>query len=109
MKATKLHISQPLKIDLLIMGAAFCIYFIYFHHVFLNINSILSSITNDSLKNYYTYVYHVKNDSSLFQFAGMNYPFGEHVVYTDCQPALTILLKALPFTHNYLIGILHSI
>ena len=100
---------NSLKTDLLLFAAGFGIYFFYFHHAFLNINSVLSSITDDSLKNYYTFLYHVKNDPSLLNFSGMNFPFGEHIVYTDGQPALAILLKALPFTHNYLIGILHSL
>lgn len=39
----------------------------------------------------------------------MNYPFGEHIVYTDCQPLLTSILKLLPFTYNYAIGIMHGL
>lgn len=39
----------------------------------------------------------------------MNFPYGEHVVYTDCQPILSNTLKLLPFTHPYLIGILHAL
>ena len=97
------------RINLILFLVSFGIYFIYFHHIFLNINSILSSITADSLKNYYTYVYHVKHDPDLLQFTGMNYPYGEHVIYTDCQPILTFVLRLLPFTHNYLIGIMHSL
>lgn len=88
---------------------SFLIYFIYFYPIFLNINSILSSITSDSLKNYYTYVYHVKNDPGILHFTGMNFPYGEHIIYTDCQPVLTFILRALPFTHDHLIGILHSL
>lgn len=85
------------------------IYFFYFPHVFLNINSVLSSITGDALKNYYTFSYHIKNDVSALHFDGMNFPFGEHVVFTDGQPLLANLLRLLPFTHNYLIGILHTL
>ncbi|WP_317899714.1 hypothetical protein [Aurantibacillus circumpalustris] len=97
------------RINLILFLVSFLIYFIYFHHIFFNINSILSSITSDSLKNYYTYVYHVKNDPELLQFTGMNYPYGEHIIYTDCQPILTFILRLLPFTHNYLIGIMHAL
>lgn len=87
--------------------SSFIIYFYYFHHILLNPNTILSSIDGDSLKNYYTYIYHIKNDADVLNFSGLNFPFGEHIVYTDCQPLLTFILRALPFTHNYLIGILH--
>ena len=98
--------NEP-RTKLLLFLCSFAIYFIYFHHIFLNLNSIVSSITLDTLKNYYTYVYHIKYDDSALHFSGMSYPYGEHVVYTDCQPLLTFILRALPFTHNYLIGILH--
>ena len=37
----------------------------------------------------------------------MNYPFGEHVVYADCQPLLTVVLKPMTFAHSYLVGFLH--
>jgi hypothetical protein len=94
---------------LLLVAGSFIIYSAYFHHIFLNINSLLSSNTLDTLKNYYTFIYHTVNDNDLLEFGGMNYPYGEHVVYTDCQPLLTFLLKMLPFTHNYLIGVLHAL
>ncbi len=67
----------------------------------------MSSITGDALKNYYTFAYHIVQDQHLLNFTGMHYPFGEHIVYTDCQPALTFLLRCLPFTYDYVIGILH--
>lgn len=97
------------KINLLLLLCSFTIYFVYFSNVFLNLNSLLAGITGDALKNYYTYSYHIKNDASALHFGGMNYPFGEHIVFTDCQPILTFILRLFPFTHNYLIGILHGL
>ncbi|PBQ31609.1 hypothetical protein CNR22_07455 [Sphingobacteriaceae bacterium] len=109
MEKIKEFFEKSTRINLLLFLCSFLIYFLYFHSIFFNINSTLSSITSDSLKNYYTYVYHVKNDPDLLHFTGMNYPYGEHVIYTDCQPILTFILRALPFTHDYLIGIMHSL
>jgi len=83
------------------------LYFIYFPEVFLQPNSILAGITGDALKNYYTYAYHAVQDTAPLAFKGMQFPFGEHVVYTDCQPLLSGLLRLFPFTHPYVIGILH--
>ncbi len=96
-------------LNLLLFLVSFGIYFAYFPQVFLNINSVLSSITGDALKNYYTFSYHVINDDRALHFNGMNFPFGEHVVFTDGQPLLANFLRLLPFTHNYLIGILHGL
>lgn len=95
------------KAQAILLVVTLAVYTFYFHDIFLHLNSRLSSITLDSLKNYYTFVYHVKNDASALTFQGMNYPIGEHVVYTDCQPLLGFMLRLMPFTHGYLIGILH--
>ena len=45
----------------------------------------------DGLKNYYTLDYYVKHDTG-WHFSGMNYPYGEHIIYTDNQPALAMFL-----------------
>ena len=102
-------LGSSLKINFLLFICSFGIYFFYFNHLFFNVNSVLSSITGDSIKNYYTFLYHITNDDSMLHFSGMNFPFGEHVVYTDCQPLLTFFLRLLPFTHQHLIGILHCL
>lgn len=101
--------SSRWKMNFLLFTCSFGIYFFYFSHLFLNINSVLSSITGDTIKNYYTFIYHIKNDKSVLHFSGMNFPFGEHIVYTDCQPLITFILRILPFTHNHLIGIAHGL
>ncbi len=101
--------NKKFGMDVLLLLCSFLIYFFYFHSIFLHINSTLSSITLDSLKNYYTFVYHIKNDTEALHFSGLNYPVGEHIVYTDCQPLLSFILRWLPFTHNHLIGILHGL
>lgn len=49
----------------------------------------------DAFKNYYTLAYYIDHNTDLMQFNGMNYPFGEHVVYTDNQPAIAIFLDFL--------------
>lgn len=40
----------------------------------------------DGFKNYMTSLWHVWRDSSYVHYEGMNYPFGEHVLFTDNQP-----------------------
>ncbi len=109
MNQIKSIVTKDRNLNLLLFICSFGIYFFYFHHIFLNPNSILSSITLDTLKNYYTFVYHITNDEQWLHFSGMNFPYGEHVVYTDCQPVLSNLLKMFSFTHPYVIGILHTL
>lgn len=46
----------------------------------------------DSGKNYFTYLYHSVYDHGVW-FHGMNYPYGEHIIYADGQPVLSCLLN----------------
>lgn len=39
----------------------------------------------DGLKNYFTFVDYIRNGNGT-HFKGMNYPYGEHVIFTDNQP-----------------------
>ncbi|MCB9314675.1 MAG: hypothetical protein H6569_00915 [Lewinellaceae bacterium] len=52
----------------------------------------------DGFKNYMTSMWHVRYDSSAVHYEGMNYPFGEHVLFTDNQPILSAVLQW--WTHN---------
>jgi hypothetical protein len=50
--------------------------------------------SGDGLKNYFTPAYFVKHDPAGLWSNGMNYPYGEHIVYTDNQPIISLLMKA---------------
>ncbi len=51
----------------------------------------LGELGGDGAKNNFTYLYHSLYGSGYW-FMGMNYPYGEHIVYTDGQPLLSVLL-----------------
>jgi len=53
---------------------------------------IMTELGSDGGKNLYTYLYHIMYGKGLW-FQGMNYPFGEHIVYTDGQPLLSVPLS----------------
>ncbi len=63
-------------------------------HAFINISTMAYGTSDDGLKTYFTYLYHLKYDESFLHFGGMNYPFGEHIVFTDNQPALAVPMMA---------------
>jgi len=75
-------------------------------------HKILYTITGDGIKNVFTSIYHIKYGSGT-HFTGMNYPFGEHVLYTDNQPLLSIMLAWLDqyfdFSIQTLLGIIHTL
>ena len=66
-----------------------------FGDVFLHPNAYLFGIIGDSIKNYFTFAWYVVYDSGL-HFSGMNYPYGEHVIFTDNQPFFSFLVSLLP-------------
>ncbi|MCB0695826.1 MAG: hypothetical protein KDC07_00595, partial [Chitinophagaceae bacterium] len=53
--------------------------------------SVLLSTTGDGAKNYFTFLYHATYGEGVW-FTGMNYPYGEHIVFTDGQPVFSVLL-----------------
>ena len=60
-----------------------------------NPNAFMLDTGVDGLKNYFNPMYYLKYDSWSWHFSGMNYPYGEHLVFTDGQPLLSYTLKAL--------------
>ncbi|MCD4696167.1 MAG: hypothetical protein K8S16_07980 [Bacteroidales bacterium] len=100
------------SIALLLTLAGSVMFVSYFYgKILVSPNDYMFSASGDGMKNYYTYAYHIKHDSSLIEFCGMNYPYGEHFMYTDCHPVLTLILrgvsKVFPGIVNYSIGIVN--
>lgn len=52
---------------------------------------VIPELGGDAIKNTFTYVYHSVFGKGYW-FEGMNYPYGEHIVYTDGQPVISVLL-----------------
>lgn len=70
-----------------------------FYDILLHPGTTLLSIDGDASKNYFTFAYHSLYGAGIW-FDGMNYPYGEHIVFTDAQPAIVIPLSLL---NNYLL------
>ncbi|MFK7935866.1 MAG: hypothetical protein AB8G22_20300 [Saprospiraceae bacterium] len=51
------------------------------------------NLYGDGFKNYATVIHHVKHDSTYLWYEGMNYPWGEHLVFADGQPLLANSIK----------------
>lgn len=65
-----------------------------FWGLIVNPDGFLINKTGDAAKNYFTFLYHSLYSSGVW-FDGMNYPYSEHLVYTDAQPAISIPLAFL--------------
>lgn len=84
---------------------------VFYTNMVFSPNSYVFTLKGDGIKNYYTYAHHIKSDDNWLEFEGMNYPFKEHLVYTDAQPLLANVLRSrgqlFPWIENYSIGILN--
>ncbi len=56
-------------------------------------NNFMFGESPDGFKNYMTTSWHVRHDSSYVHYGGMNYPYGEHVLFTDNQPILSSCMQ----------------
>ncbi len=105
----KIHENQIPFAILCLLGIAFV--FLFYGKILLNPEDYIFSASGDGLKNYYTFAYHIKHDSTYTEMEGMNYPYGENHLYTDCHPVLSNSLKFLsasfPFFEKHATGLLN--
>ncbi len=80
----------------------------YYSHDILNADSLAYGAWGDGYKNFYTLAYYSKYDSGS-HFSGMNYPYGENILFTDNQPIISFLLshvgKIFPGILDHLHGV----
>lgn len=79
---------------LLVLLLATVVVAITFPTILLHPNKTLMTIGGDGIKNYFTSLFYLQYNSGT-HFTGMNYPFGEHISFSDAQPALVVWIKAL--------------
>lgn len=100
------------SILILIILTTFYLLFFY-HKVLLSPNSYLIVDGGDGIKNYFSYIFHIKHDTSYINTQGINYPYGELQLFTDGQFVISNSIKYLshfyPEISNYSIGILNLI
>ncbi len=83
----------------------------FYHKVIFDPDAYFFNDRGDAVKNYFTYAWHIRHDTSCTHFQGMNYPYGEHILYTDNHPALSELLRTFSGGEGWLsdhsVGILN--
>jgi len=104
----------PAKTDrscLLLAGLNILMILAYFYPIIGQLNTVMLSGGGDGIKNYFTYLYFIRYDQGTL-FTGMNYPFGEHIVFTDNIPLLSWpmaqLRQWIPGITSYGLLVLHS-
>lgn len=79
---------------LLTIVLAFLLLCFYFGHLLKDTGNTFFSANGDGIKNYYTAAWHYEHDSSVLTFNGLNYPYGDHIMFADAHFPLVTLLKA---------------
>ncbi len=78
-----------------------CVYLWYLFRTLLSSpGHALLSGGGDGTKNYFTYLYHVLYGKG-WHFDGMNYPWGDHISFTDNQPLLSLPLSYLQSAFHF--------
>ena len=85
--------------------------FSFYGKILINPNGYLFCSGGDGIKNYYTYGYYIANNKSNLNFEGYNYPYGDHILYTDNHPivafSMRYISKIFPCIKDYSIGIIN--
>jgi hypothetical protein len=96
---------------LLTIFFTFTIVFVFYHQVLLSPNTYLINDKQDAIKNYFNYAWQIKNGTSVNEFSGMSYPFGETLILEDSLPFWSSILRPVcylfPFLNQYVIGFLN--
>ena len=77
---------------LVTIAFAICLTAVTLKHFVTSPWRVVGELGGDGAKNNFTYLYQCMYGSGYW-FTGMNYPYGEHIVYTDGQPVLSVLLS----------------
>ena len=91
---------------------AMCCMIFFFGKLLQNPNQVYFGATDDGIQAYYGAIYHVKYDTSYWHMNAMNYPYGEQVFFTGCQPFITNPIKLISEVidiSDYTLGILNCV
>lgn len=99
-------LRSTFSLSILTFLLAFAVLAFFYGSVLLHPNDYIFAPGGDGIKNYYAYMFHARYDSDFWNFGGMNYPFFEHIVYTDGHPLLSWLIGSFGLS-DYGIGIVN--
>lgn len=83
--------------------------FLMYGDVMLHPDMYMFSNSGDGIKNYFTFAWHIRYDHSWLEYTGSNYPYGEHVGYTDGHPLFSFLFGWIDIVKQHPIGFLNAL
>lgn len=95
----------------LCLGLSLLFLLLFFRPVLRDPDHTYFATGGDGLKAYFGAQYHVDYDSLALRSYGMNYPFGEVISFTDCQPpvvnTIRMVATAFPFIGDHTVGLIN--
>ena len=89
------------------VGAGLLALLVLYGPVLKSPNSFMFGADGDAVKNYFAYAWHVRYDNDWIHFGGTNYPYGDHVCYTDGHPIVSLILQNFEWAKHYPVGTLN--
>ena len=77
-----------------VLGSGLLILFALFNRVIVHPDAYLFSASGDAVKSYYNFSYYLKYDSGI-EHNGINYPYGDHLLYMNSHPLYLQIIKFL--------------
>src|SRR5690606_18489849 len=104
-----MHLIKKLwPLIIIIIVAAISVFI--FNHIATSPGKVMMAMGGDGTKNYYNYLYHILEGDGIW-FTGMNYPYGDHIVYSDAIPFFSVPLSyvnnIVPLTLSQALAFMH--
>jgi hypothetical protein len=84
---------------------------VFYGNLFNKLNRVCFANGGDGMQSYINMDYHIRVDSSYMRCNSMNYPYGEHVFFTNTQPLISNTIKFISQNiiniSDYTLGILN--
>ncbi len=91
------------------IGVGLIALIVLYRPVLTSPDSYMFGADGDAVKNYFTYAWHVRYDKDWIHFGGTNYPYGDHVCYTDGHPIVSLILQPFDWAKHYPVGTLNML
>jgi hypothetical protein len=91
----------------LLMAVGATLLILLYGPVLFHPDRYMFSTAGDGIKNYFTFAWHVRYDADWIHFGGVNYPFGDHVGYTDGHPLFSGLLGQWDLVKKHPVGFIN--
>src|SRR5512138_2635622 len=72
---------------------SFVVFSLVFGNLFDKLNQVSFANGGDGVQSYVNMEYHIRYDTSYMRCNSMNYPYGEHVFFTNNQPLFSNTVK----------------